>query len=874
MKTSVATAASVTLIVLLVFGSQCILAYCGLSWGPFPLGVRISTVAAGSSGIGSQLVIPDNFGQPVPQGAKTVSLTDYSNLQSAYYGGASGGGTTSDPVWMWTMAEPGQTSKTGYGEIPVESPRGVAERWWFGGSSLQPNRQADLKAQGINSIEDLIKIFQTDPVKSSDLCIKYKEGYYVTGTPTEVMGGPSIVKGFVPISNYWNEVVTAGIAVNAVENGYGLGDVTNMMVRAGYTNEQIRNTLAYIADGSVYGLAKTEYGTYAASSGANKEVGYYYTEPGSTIKYFSPAAVFTFRASASALCQDGLVMASTATGGSRDYRLTFSGQYVHDKMQPSEGQALQVLTSLFRPEGATLARERLPTEIFDGSFYADSPALKQKITDWHKAGEKWAASISSQLSTPLSDQDKRGMANYYVVWEIVTDMMPDAAKWHKDHGYDFGVGLGPMSKVWMDYNVPITFCQPELSKTAWDFWLQGDPGAFTHFNPYGDFFPTVEDRNNFNKAVRDKDAQYVLEYCENQANWKFGTVDPRLLDYLDGVAAIPKDRLQAVVDKYNEQFYLKWEDKIKPYLHTDPYLNNDPMQPSGKIPVEVLIIMQGPMTQGYSKTKATDKDPMLGAYAGWTWNKATGTWDKTPFVANNDRRPPITMYDPNAKPPVTTTPSTTATATTGVPSVTSPVVTSPTWNPTVTPPDTSYPSMFDQGITAYYADVVQVTRDVLQSPEMQKIEDTLRNSGYIAAEPLLKEAFMKGIPLDSILKLPSVRMAMKKVSLYTLAFIPQVEPQPINTLIERGRVLSRGLKNPRLALAVAGYGSQRWVGLSALTILGVTSLTWGTVKLDVDNAWWPTLLVPAIALLAIVLLSLVEKDSRSRHAPKTRSKRR
>jgi hypothetical protein len=847
-KTSVATAASVTLIVLLFFSSQCVLAYCGLSWGPFPLGVRISTVAAGSSGIGSGLVIPDNFGQSVPQGAKTVSLTDYSNLQSAYYGGASGGGTTTsgDPVWMWTMAESGQTSKTGYGVIPVESPRGVAERWWFGGSSLQPNRQADLKAQGINSIDDLVKILQTDPVKSSDLCIKYKEGYYVTGTPTEIMGGPSIVKGFVPISNYWNEVVTAGIAVNAVEDGYSLADVTNMMTRGGYSKEQIQNTLKCIADGSVYGLA----------SGENKEAGYYYTEGSSAIKYFEPAKVLTLRASASALCQDGLIMESTATGGSRDYRLTFAGQYVHDKMQPSQERALTMVSNLFRPEGATNFKSAILTEIFDGSFYADSPALKQKITDWHKAGEAWAAKMPG-----VSAEDQKGMANYYVVFQITGDLMVDAANWHKANGYDFGVGLGPMSKVWSEYGVSMLSCQPEISMTAWDYWLQGDPGAFTHFNPYGDFFPTVEERNKFNNAVRDTNAQSLLKYCETQANWKFGSVDARLLDYLDGVASIPKDRLQAVVTKYNEEFYAKWEDKVKPYLHIPP----------DQLPVEIRIIMQGPMAQGYSKTKATDPEPMTGAYAGWTWDAAKGTWVKTPFVANNDRRPPITMYDPNAKPATTPAPGAPATA---PPVVVDPVVTSPTWNPTVTPPDTSLPSMFDYGITAYYADTVKVTRDVLQSPEMQKIQDTLEDYGYIAAEPLLKEAFMKGLPLDSILKLPSVRMALKKVSLYTLAFITQVEPQPINTLIERGRVLSRGLKNPRLALAIAGYGSQRQVGLSALTILGVTSLTWGTVKLDIDNAWWPTLLVPAVALLAIVLLSLLEKDSRTRRAPKTRSKRR
>lgn len=225
------------LLVIIFFVVNCVCAVSGRSLGPLPLGVSWSRTVDAPHTI-FMFTPPEVVGKPPPEGAKTIPVETYQDLEGSFWSAPSPEyrekGQSPSQFWKDWVSDPSQ-----YG-----TPKGVAFDIW-----KDPAKRAKVEAMGIKTEGDLLKVFQTDKGKSQEVCLATGEGFYITAQKPATPGGAYPVGsqgmytvGFKPFSDLWNPTVeSVGIAGLLME-GVTPDVIIESLRKQGYPDSFIKAT--------------------------------------------------------------------------------------------------------------------------------------------------------------------------------------------------------------------------------------------------------------------------------------------------------------------------------------------------------------------------------------------------------------------------------------------------------------------------------------------------------------------------------------------------------------------------------------------------------------------------------------------------------
>jgi len=520
---------SVGVSILAVLLSSYVLAYCNTSLFGLPWG--FSKTASG--GITVLAVLPSNFGQAPPEDARTVSLKDFSDLTSPFWGSVSPtadvpfGEKDKNPSWRSPESKEGLTWLVNLAKDPVGywlkndpdgggGPAGTAVRMWTKNS-------ASLKSDGYGSAEDVWKTLRDDPAKARELCIKYQEGRYVV----QDEGWPQTTKvcGFLPDSEFWDPRLFSSSELGGEWGKVGVTgtqvgsreqiplDVAILLLEAGgFSKGFIKECLTNMcseAGGSVSGV-QLQTGDYDSAM-----FKLYY--PDGAYKQLDQvnAKVFFVRDTIWMLADDGHVLEWVngypdeawlknnkvpigCLRGGRDLNFVVHGQYVYEQQQKDPKKAQMQLDAV-----------RYTTSLFGFYSYPQGPSDKFKShPDWQKEYDRAYAACGNTAGANM-------MANYVIVQQIMSkELLPDYEKWCTKNGVVSSINTPwmPSTKL-AEYGVdPKANSFPTPCQVYIDLWLKGDPLVLKFFS--GGIKPDTPEDQEYQKHIRDEFAKQIINYLD------------------------------------------------------------------------------------------------------------------------------------------------------------------------------------------------------------------------------------------------------------------------------------------------------------------------------------------------------------------------
>jgi hypothetical protein len=191
----------------------------------------------------------DIVGKPPPEGAQTIPLETFQDLEGGFWNGM--------PNTQYRAAEVSdQTSKFWETSIKASlddpgyygTPRGVAVDIW----SSSEKRSLVAKDYGLSTagkeqfIKDFCKLVE-DKKTAQDLCLKLKEGYFITAQNPATVGGAypagsfgMYTVGFKPFSDLWDPRITGEGVAGLVMLGVHPDLIIDSMRKQGYSDPHIR----------------------------------------------------------------------------------------------------------------------------------------------------------------------------------------------------------------------------------------------------------------------------------------------------------------------------------------------------------------------------------------------------------------------------------------------------------------------------------------------------------------------------------------------------------------------------------------------------------------------------------------------------------
>ena len=201
----------------------------GQTLGPLPWGIYKQEVARSIF----MYEPADIVGKPPPADAKTISVEDYQNLEGEVWNGMFNTDLR-DPTDVAKRETPSQFWKDWLKDPSYYgTPKGTAADLWA-------TKQARLKEMGITSEAELLKIFQSDPQRSQEICLKLGAGFYITSTAGSGATKLVVTKGFKPYSDLWDLRVTSAAIATELVDGASPDWIIDSLEKRGYTKAYIK----------------------------------------------------------------------------------------------------------------------------------------------------------------------------------------------------------------------------------------------------------------------------------------------------------------------------------------------------------------------------------------------------------------------------------------------------------------------------------------------------------------------------------------------------------------------------------------------------------------------------------------------------------
>ena len=813
MKSRVLVAVALNVFVVSLLVSQSIIAYAGWSWGPFPFGVK--RVQSSVSPLG--LLIPDNYGQPLPANASGIPIEDYTDLTSRYWnrvdeGDARKGGDAPNQDWYTQgrfYVEGGKTSVKF-----ADSPKWVADEMWKGNS-------AGLKAGGINSAADLLKIFQTDPIKAENLCVEYKAGACVYRTEKLGKDAPyNIIEGFVPWSKNW-DLSTVNLGIFYVKGG-----MVDALLDAGYTNPE----LTYLKEKRNIDAYSYKYGDqtqgpmiYTVAGG----LGYLLEKGGGILEL--PKSVYN-----SVEYMEKNKLAVGDVKGGEAISMIIPGEVVkYYKDQPwgtAAGEAITLTTGFFG--GNAGAFEQRSSGAGTVKYLLERGGATADVKQWdtyYQDGKKLFADRTFNDARYGLDWSAKVYADYRISADLVHRVYDKSEEYAKAHGLDF----------------TLDWCPVPSGLVVRD-WLKEDPMALALFNPLGQ------------KLTQDQIEPYMVKKGHEFANEMF--------DYLTRHASSPDALESSYFGVMNAEWVAWGFERAKALETSDP---TEAAKIRGK--AQKLWDDTDKALKSLDPNKMSDKgvqwgDPkklepgFMDIYQwkcrGWEWNPTSKSWDFKGLALQWSTDPNLWKVTSGKTTPIVANPTTT---TKYISTATDPKV-----DPLMKPNGDPYSKMLDDATAAFQnsldalKEAKETVASALQDPINREITNLLDQGAFTSAEIKIREALEKNLPLDMLV---NVRVVARRFSL-----VVSSKSAPLATA---GNELHRKLGDNFYAISRRALSVQV-SRLAPMSIVGSVQVP--MVGLDVDLLW-PIGMVVCFMVLLISVASSWGSSGR-RRVPKTRSKRR
>jgi len=815
LKSRVLVAVALNVFVVSLLVSQSVIAYAGWSWGPFPFGVKKlqSSVAPFS------LVIPDNYGQPLPANASGIPIEDYTDLTSRYWnrvdeGDARKGGDAPNQDWYTQgrfYVEGGKTSVKF-----ADSPKWVADEMWKGNS-------AKLKAEGINSAADLLKIFQSDPIKAENLCVEYKAGAYVYRTERLGKDAPyNIIEGFVPWCDNWD--------LSNVNLGtfYVKGGTVDALLDAGYADPKLN-----------YLKEKRNINDYTASSGRGPDM--FIVSGGSSYLLTTGGGILDIPRSLLnnvEFMEKNKVPWGSVKGGEA-ISMIIPGQVMqYVKEQPwgvAAGTALLLTHNFFMGQGA--AFEQPSAGAGTVRLLLDSNGATADVKQWdtyYQDGKKLLEGRTFNDARYGLDWSAKVYADYRISADLVHRVYDKSDEYAKAHGLDFKLDSAPCPGGSIMLN-----------------WLRGDLTAIAIYSPLGQII--VEGGITYVKlpdSTRVNLEPYMVKEGHVFAN--------QMLDYL-----IAHPDLDSYWGVSLAEFVAWGFERSKALEASDPKEAANLRDKSQKLwdqtdaklkSLDPNALPNHGINWGNPKTLTPNwMDISQWKYCGWEWNPKTLMWDFKGLALQWSTDPNLWKVIPGKTTPIVVNPT--------MPTKYIDTTVDPKVDPLMKPNGDSYSKIVDDA-TAGFQDSLAAAKEVvasaLQDPINREIKSLLDQGAFTSAEIKIREALEKNLPLDMLV---NVRVVARRFSL-----VVSSKSAPLATA---GNELHRKLGDNFYAISRRALSVQV-SRLAPMSIVGSVQVP--MVGLDVDLLW-PIGMVVCFMVLLISVASSWESSGR-RRVPKTRRKRR
>ena len=828
MKTRVASAVALNVLVVSLLVSQSVMAYAGWSWGPFPFGVK----RLQSSLLPFGLVIPDNYGEPLPANSSGIPIDDYTDLTSRYWNRAEGVVERKDdpPNTDWYTqgrfyVEGGKTSVKF-----ADSPKWVADEMWKGNSG-------GLKAKGINSAGDLLKVFQTDRIRTENLCVEYKAGAYVYRTEKLGKDAPyKIIEGFVPWCDNWDLTMTSIWGTTSSGNVnlgifYVKGGIVDALLDAGYTDPKLtylkekRNIDAYSYK---YGDQTQGPEVFSVSGGSS----YLLTTGGGVLTI--PKSVWN---------DVGWMETNKVPWGSMKggevISMIIPGQVMKDvKDQPwgvAAGTALLLTHNYFTGQGA--AFEQPSAGAGTVRYLLERNGATADVKQWDKYYEDGRKLLGDRTFNDARyglDWSSRVYADYRISADLVKRVCDKSDEYAKAHGLDFKLDSSPCPGGSIVQN-----------------WLRGDLTAIAMFSPLGNII--VEGGVTYVK-VGDGSTRVKLEPYMVKEGHVFAN---QMLDYL---TAHPD------LDSYwgvSLAEFVAWGfERSKALEASDPKEAANLRDKSQKL-----------WDQTDAKLKSLDPNALpnhgiqwgnpkilepnfmdIGQWTnrGWAWNPTTKRWDFKGLALQWDLNPTLWKSIPGKTTPIVANPTTT---TKYIGTTVNPKV-----DPLMKPDGDSYSKWVDDATAAFQnsldamKEAKETVGSALQDPINREIKSLLDQGAYTSAEIVIREALDKHIPLDMLVNV--------RVAAHAFTLLVSSKSAPARGA---GNELHRKLGDNFYAI------SRRALRVLQARLLPMSMV--GTIQVPAPIGLEIDLLWPITVVLCFMVLLIAMASSAKRGRPRARGRR-